>query len=765
MWARLNLKRIAFAKENSDSIRPIGILCTLDKLVDTHFNVKLTSSLKNLPNQFAVCRAHGTSLMHAAINASVTTNNGAAIFWDVSNAFNSIDRHKIYEALLRNRNIHHLAPWFWARYTNRTRLQVHLHPTATAHDLQDDSLRVDFQTGTIQGSPSSSTLFCIGLQMALDQMNSADPVFQQTSTRAFADDMATVIPAGLSQARLEAMVTKVEQHLGQLGLTINKDKLIMWDPHNQYNAVAQQLNMPRQTQCTLLGGALELDPTSEDSLTYDTLDKAGAKLQRLVTESKKLLRLTDGSSLLHRLARHCFASTCTFHFRTAHYSCTENYALTAEDALKDTIATLVQRPHDQLENWNIILATLPTRFSGLGLHSPVLTRPAAKLGSVSDIYNSTDAFTQHDNQLIQQWLLDNNGEIEQALGDYNDQVHADSHKTLSQVLDCTFKAQNNLTLNMQQYQFDNLVQQAADESRINEARARINPTSMDNQDANTLLAHETQYLNRVMEQQAMAQAVSNQRTGASDIFNLHLEDTPGLDNKTYQTILRNRIGITPGEVTTPQNCAACYNRSQKRHVLTPCHAAGCPSLAGTLANHRHNRATDVLYQHMLAAGYTVLKEQPVVIDDINDMRRTDLSYRHSSSSDPSMRHGDFTTTIIYKTEYSKILRQRNSYISLERVENQKRKKYRDVRNFTPLATTMNGALGKELQQLIKEIAAKRMERTHPDSGHTQLSLQQDMRYQISRAIAFATARSMNQVFELAERGILDDLHWPVLLRV
>lgn len=755
----MNVKGIAFWKPN-DSIRPIGVMCALDKVREAYTHRKLKAAKGRLSNQFGYNTPHGCSRAGALLQATVELDDTAAvIIWDVKNAFNSVERSNVLETIQADPATRHLAPMFLATYNCITEDKVHLQPGPDTQ-LSSEELKVTAQRGVVQGGSTSTDYFNIALQPALCKMNSDAGCYTETETIAVHDDMATTITAneaaGDLHERLRAIVEATTQHLADLGLEINQEKLLIWDPHGIFdNTDDNVFRLNTVKEAKFAGWPLELHAENNPhGVTVTQLKEVSDDLAHRVSAIQELLRVRDGRDLAMRLIRVGAASMVTHLLRQTPYNLTAQFAEDTHATLMNAIARIMDVDISQITDDNELLITLSTSLGGLGVGDLRKIRHAAKLGMMADLHNANTVYSPSQHATMNQWLAaQDQHQTQPALDAANYLLEQAQHARIERqdLLSMKSKAQKQISLKLLKAKVSSFINECPTNATIVQKVHQIRDNNLPNGKTKTQLSKEINQDNRKMD--TTATLLCNQQIGSADILNIHVAGEEGLPNKEFARVLQSRTNtITWDDDHDSPPCPACRpSKTDGRTVCTFAHAAGCPSVTAGTSSCRHNTIVKALAGQLGRSGYSVAIEPP---NDgtLQGQQRVDLTFNRVE--DMILTAAD-VTTVITKSDQRKTIINGKLNAPLEQADKDKRKKYEHQLqangiNFTPLSTSYNGGISAPFLLLIKQASRRRAKRHHPDEGYSATYFANITRRRIAVAIAMSTGISTSTVLDLIQ---------------
>lgn len=221
-----NDRRIALPKPNSDSHRPVSLRPHLFLPVERHLARGLNDKTREVsaPQQMGVGHQAGCEdVYHTVLNAT-RNQDTAVVRIDCSNAYGNISRNSIYRAIRQ----HHpaLLPYISALFRHSG--------SGVAQGTDGKAAIITNRDGVPQGSPLSSGLFCLALDIAIKQTAHDN---NSTLITAIADDIFIIgeVPD------LEPAIADIIDNLNNLCLPVNPSKTTFFSRSADTRAQLQQL--------------------------------------------------------------------------------------------------------------------------------------------------------------------------------------------------------------------------------------------------------------------------------------------------------------------------------------------------------------------------------------------------------------------------------------------------------------------------------------------------------------------------------------------
>ena len=311
--ANLGARLLALRKKNG-RLRPVACGSVVRRLAAKAACAVFQEEIKAAcgSRQYAVSRQAGCELVHKCVSALAEALPSAAVLaFDASNAFNTIPRQNLLDAVARR------APALLgianAWLTRET--------THTYWPRDGAALPVRARTGVDQGCPLSPGLFAIGIADALSRAD-ARLTHLHPSARIFSylDDVVAVVPAGLAARACEI----VQEELTAAGLTLNPDKTQAWTPAPG-TALPQHLEARRVRALTVLGNPVPWYDRDDDEGDGRLPVHGTADGREVLDKTRRFLRhwrqLRDNGLTAegaHTLLR-TYALGCATHLLRANY--------------------------------------------------------------------------------------------------------------------------------------------------------------------------------------------------------------------------------------------------------------------------------------------------------------------------------------------------------------------------------------------------------------------------------------------------------------
>ena len=340
---------IGLEKEPS-GVRPIAIGEVLRHLAGKCLIARCQDDVVSrlLPQQMGVGVANAPEIISHAVQAWAESarSDESLILVDFSNAYNSLDRQKMLEAIAAE------APAFlpYANFCYGV-------PTP----LRGRSFQLWSEEGTQQGDCCGPIFFSVALQKLVRE---CCPHSVEAWNRWYLDDGTL---CGQTTA-VEGMFASLVQKSPEFGLKVNLEKCKQWGPTPSQTALAPCV--PWESGIKVLGV-----PIGPASFVREFSRKVLAKLQSCL---ERLRLLGCAFSALHIL-RSCL-SVCkvVFLLRTLPFDLALELAAETQVKIRSTLCDILDTPLDDTQ-WS--LARLPVRRGGLGFLDPVIAAAPAHVAA------------------------------------------------------------------------------------------------------------------------------------------------------------------------------------------------------------------------------------------------------------------------------------------------------------------------------------------------------------------------------------------------
>ena len=545
----------ALKKPHSEGVRPVAIGEVWTRMASRAIMGHLRDEFHELllPYQMGVAVPGGSEAVVLGIRAALEANpDWTLVAVDISNAFNSISRCAIFEALRDGGpQLQQLIPYARAQYGNPTPLWYKDGPRSVHRILS--------RTGTRQGDPLAGALFALGHLRALKNTRATNPrCFLPT----IADDTYILGPVDA----VEGAYVKFVEETHKLALQVKPSKCCQFVQEGASPASRDRL-IPNMTHLT--------DGITVLGTPVGTMDYIGEFFRQAAVHKSRGLHLLpkfDDAQAAHSLLSKCFQSRMHYLLR-----CTP---LTQEAG--EAVAGYHERLVECMEE---VLGWLPGSMplqaraqlqlsvakGGLGFIPPLVVAPAAFLGSWA--LSSSRLRT----------MFPGDAPIGEFIGNVQT---GGSH--LQQYLQGLWHSYHALIPDLPP-----LVDMAAEP--LNKFQARCSSKKSDSL-AETFLASLQGQADK-----ARFLSVSSRHAGAwLEAGGFHADTT--LDNQVFQTAVKIRLGLPHREMQGVPTCP-CGRRVDALGQ----HHLHCTE--ETEIVHLHNSARDVLASIFRRAGYQVQTEK------------------------------------------------------------------------------------------------------------------------------------------------------------
>jgi hypothetical protein len=353
----------------SAKIRPIAIGEHFYRIAAKVLARNFRSSGDLAPCQLGVGTAGGVEPIVWKVQKTVDGNeDGAFLFLDLANAFNSIDRGHLASALrIHNPRLYRAARWAYGA-------DSHLLMKSASGAVEPMLLS---SQGVRQGDPLGPLLFSYAYRERLERLGLL-PALRLAEISAYLDDTVIWVPhdplsplstSEQAQQALDAIAGDFRDFTAD-GLSLNLAKC-------RIHTIADL----RESGVEFLGTCVGTDRFRERFLS--------AKIEEMVVKSRRILRLPKQAAYL--LLRECVAPTLLHLLR-----CLDSTNLgvlweQATAAVRDAVQALAGV--SELEDAARVLATLPIRLGGLGLPDYSFIQPHARSSS-QDLATEFEAFLE-----------------------------------------------------------------------------------------------------------------------------------------------------------------------------------------------------------------------------------------------------------------------------------------------------------------------------------------------------------------------------------
>ena len=330
-------------------VRPIAVGETLRRL-SAKCLVEQAQSLAAevlFPQQMGVDVPQAAEILAHGIRAQSARPDEVVLFVDFSNAYNTLDRQCMLNAIAT------FAPQF---------LRYAWYCYGSPSPLVGRGFLLESSEGTQQGDVCGPLFFAVTLKLLLDRHLKDSPTGW---SRWYLDDGTLCGHRDTVAAMFEAIC----KHAPEIGLRVNPAKCKVWGPH----AAAADWSVPVvpwDSGVNVLGVPV-------GSRTFVAAECASV-ISKLSEALRRLPLLADSFVAFH-LLRSCLSACRVTHLlRALSFDSGASLADQARRVIKDALNGVVGAPLSE-QQW--ALASLPTRLGGLGVLDPSSVQAAAHLSS------------------------------------------------------------------------------------------------------------------------------------------------------------------------------------------------------------------------------------------------------------------------------------------------------------------------------------------------------------------------------------------------
>ena len=338
---------VGIAKPNSDSVRPLAMGETFSKvaaklLMDTQPELKGEESVGKFQYAF---RDGGTELIVHEVRSMLRgDSNLHVVLVDCRNAFNSVRRKAIRDALQSDARLNPLRPLFNAFYVEQGDLIVR-------GDGPDHAV-ISSSEGVRQGDVLGPLFFCIALKPAIDSaLRRFGEIAPDKFVRVFAfmDDITIVGDVGTCTV----MYRLIEDELKGISLVVNVSKTVTTSEN-----LGEFIGCPVSACPKLLGSYVSRDNDLEEASVALIPEKHAVLFNRL-----PLLP----AEIAFRLLMLCGVPRWAHVVRTHEPTVTIRASMNFTEMTFRCLANILHIPYDTIDEKFYFQARLPIRFGGLGL--------------------------------------------------------------------------------------------------------------------------------------------------------------------------------------------------------------------------------------------------------------------------------------------------------------------------------------------------------------------------------------------------------------
>ena len=646
-------------------IRPINLSAPLRRLASSAVNKMAAAEVAEglQGTQFGYKHTAGAEVLHKLVSTALHVRPDYAVLsLDAADAFQNLSRHYINEGI----DAHCPKLRLWARGFLPDAGEVVYHDHRQARHTWHQT------TGIFQGCGMATTLFCLGLDRALQRAkHRLEAAGIQHELFAYVDDL-TILARPCDLPRIYATYTRA---LADAGLQTRAEKCEVW-ARNPADLTATDFPVPRVARPTVLRLHTEdysgLAPTP---LTADPHAEAGTLFAthspRLQHQKEKRVKAVNKLMALHKaglsvqtslvLLRTLTAGDMTWHMRTTGVPAQDAAELDA--ALTEALETLLETqdlaPELREKYWH------PIALGGLGFQKVTTARKDAQHAS----------WALCERQVLQRLNL-------------NDREHLLQHcPHLRPTLEGLQRTLNDLTQ-------EDADQQAPETEGADTTQRRVTRHRRH---------HEwTEWLRRTrteQHQRAWAQSTTLKGAGAwlgpPSLTNHHLAD------KFVRAAVRLRLGAPvrarsgPCSFRTAEGApCGCTADILGRHTLC------CPY--GGFMVKRHNHLRDAIARALREAGVWDVEKEPVIrpSNGPNDPGlRADLQ-----CTDADGVRTTLDITIVHPASQQSLNAgaAHAPGTAVRLAEQAKRRKYATAQNFHPLGFEVSGGMGESTRKWLSQ---------------------------------------------------------------
>jgi hypothetical protein len=366
--------QIVPVRKKSGGVRPVSVPNLIERLAAGYLMQVVPIGRHLLPQQFAYGKSGAAATAAFAVQAALEAapEGSIAVFFDLSNAFNTVSRDAVYQQLVDEEHLHPLLPYFRNTYGE---------PTVLVTNCEDGIQRyITTNQGLLQGNPLSPVLFDLVVRPILRACQ-VDGVQQVVVM----DDICMVGEV----AHVSLAVEKLFSTLGtrqDLSLNRAKCKVMCLSQGDGVPREVQEFIERHQFSTDVLFGA-----TTAFGAPVGLDEEARAQVALTIAkhkdyEVKMLCRPDVPAQVRDRLLRWCVVPQSTYLLRCTppavglqaalHYRAN---MLQIADRCKRSSTTKLEDGPFQVR----LRIQLPLRFGGLGLTSPTRVAPLAFLAGAA----------------------------------------------------------------------------------------------------------------------------------------------------------------------------------------------------------------------------------------------------------------------------------------------------------------------------------------------------------------------------------------------
>ena len=348
-------------KKKGGGLRPIAVGEVLRRLVSKSLSAALKQEAIQVlsPHQLGVGVKSGCeAIVHSVSRVLEDPNSNPDECWtlliDFSNAFNSIDRSKMFKEV--RARFPSLSPWLESCYGCQPFLL-----------LEDTHIRSC--NGVQQGDPLGPLGFAAALQPIIEKVQSGVP---NLKVNAWYLDDGTLVG---SPSDLASALSIIEREGPSRGLRLNRAKSLLF----RSGSTSPNSNpLPPDIPVADEGFSLLGCPVGPSHFCNRSVL---SRVERVKECLSKLPDLQD-SQLEYTLLRHCLSlPKIAFSLRTCPSAFIREATATFDAQIRDALSIVAGGP---LPEWSWRKATLPCSLGGLSLRSAASVAPAAYISSTTE---------------------------------------------------------------------------------------------------------------------------------------------------------------------------------------------------------------------------------------------------------------------------------------------------------------------------------------------------------------------------------------------
>ena len=352
------------------SLRPIAVPSAFRKVYARSCVAKFRLELHEAsgPHQYAAMRADGCRNIATTLQTCRSSGASPSLFLrtDIQNAFNQADRQATLDSLASAHPLLQASQYAWLRNPSHAFMQAG----------QGGRRHLATDAGIPQGDPLSSLAFTLLLAAPLKALNN-----ESVTAVAYADDVVLVAtPDAMPEA-----LPKWQRLLAPLGLTLNLDKLQLWNPDSLPVPPAFLASYPHMAQCEqgfrICGLPLdqvdEVDPLADSpwgnatftrAFLHDTREALQQRLRVLATFVLHHGPHTEALHIATHILRVNLANRCVHLYRFCPWDLMHEWTARITADIHDWLHVIVGLPAVTPQAQLII--HVPVARGGLGIPHP-----------------------------------------------------------------------------------------------------------------------------------------------------------------------------------------------------------------------------------------------------------------------------------------------------------------------------------------------------------------------------------------------------------